>query len=264
MTTSLPSPGSHLPPPSIPPPPPQGASTGPPVAGPVPKPRRRRWWIIAGIVLASVIGVGIAGVVVNGAMHTIDTYTADLTKGAGKFRTIDNASIATFYRADGYQMVAKSPGFVFAGVTTDFSHTVIAAKVTVRAVAAPPGAAFGPFVLASQTGGGYWLSVDSSGTATLNEINAKGNVFALTSAKAPALSTGTTRTLMLTCVINGTVHLAGYVDGTQVISGPPATKIASVTATGMMGHAKTSAPAEWAATRFARLGPDDMPANTPG
>lgn len=86
---------------------------------------------------------------------------------------------------------------------------------------------------------------------------------ALTSVKAPPLSTGTTHTLMLTCVINGTVHLAGYVDGTQVISGP-AIKISSVTETGMLGQAETSAPAEWAATRFARLGPDDMPANTPG
>lgn len=264
MTTSLPPQAPHLPPPSGPPSSPQGASTGPPAAGPVPKPRRRRWWIIAGIVLASVIGAGIAGVVLNATMHTIDTYTADLTKGSGDFRTIDNASSATFYRADGYHMVAKTPGFVFAGETTDFSHTVIAAKVTVRAVTAPPGAAFGPFVLASQTGGGYWLSVDSAGTATLNQIDAKGNVLALTSAKAPPLSTGTTHTLMLTCVINGTVHLAGYVDGTQVISGAPATKISSVTATGMLGQAKTSAPAEWAATRFARLGPDNMPANTPG
>jgi hypothetical protein len=229
----------------------------------VPRPRRRRWWIIVGIVIATVLGVGIAGVVLNGAMHTIDTYTADLTKGSGDFRTTANASVATFYRPDGYHMVAKTPGFVFAGVTTDFSHTAIAAKVTVRAVTAPPGAAFGPFVLASQTGGGYWLSIDSGGTATLNEIDAKGNVWPVTSAKAPPLSTGTTRTLMLTCVIDGTARLAGYVDGTRVISGAPATKISSSTATGMMGQAKTSAPAEWAATRFARLGPDDMPAGTP-
>lgn len=69
---------------------------------------------------------------------------------------------------------------------------------------------------------------------------------------------------MLTCVINGTVRLAGYVDGTLVISGPTALKIAHVTTTGMMGQATTNAPAEWAATRFARLGPDDMPASTPG
>jgi hypothetical protein len=211
-----------------------------------------------------VIGIGIAGVIMNAAMHTIDTYTANLTKGSGDFRTTANASTATFYRADGYHMVAKSPGFVFAGETTDFSHTVIAAKVTVRAVTAPPGAAFGPFVLASKTGGGYWLSVDSAGTATLNEIDAKGYVQALISAKAPPLSTGTTHTLMLTCVINGTVHLAGYVDGTQVISGHPAAKISGVTATGMMGQAKTSTPAEWAATQFARLGPDNIPADTPG
>jgi hypothetical protein len=230
----------------------------------VPKPRRRRWWIIAGIVIATVIGAGIAGVVLNGAMHTIDTYTADLTKGSGDFRTANNAGTATFYRADGYHMVAKTPGFVFAGETTDFSHTATAAKVTVRAVTAPPGAAFGPFVLASQTGGGYWLSVDGAGTTTLNEIDAKGNVWALTSAKAPPLSAGTTHTLMLTCVINGTVRLAGYVDGTQVISGLPTTKISSSTATGMMGQAKTGDPAEWAATRFTRLGPDDMPAGIPG
>lgn len=262
MTTSLPPSESHLPSPSIPPPP-QGASAGRPGPGTMPKPRRRRWWIIAGVVIAGVLGVGIAGVVLNGAMHTIDTYTADLTKGSGDFRAIANASSATFYRADGYHMVAKTPGFVFAGATTDFSHTAIAAKVIVRAVTAPPGAAFGPFVLASQTGGGYWLSVDSTGTARLNEIDAKGNVWTVTSAKAPPLSTGTTHTLMLTCVINGTVHLAGYVDGRPVISGVPAIKISSSTAAGMMGQAKTSAPAQWVATRFARLGPDDMPANTP-
>lgn len=230
----------------------------PSVVGPVPKPRRRRWWIIAAILTACVVG---AGVGLNAAMHTIDTYTADLTKGSGDFRTGNNASIALFYRADGYHMVAKSPGFVMAGVTAVGSHTVVAAKVTVRAMTAPPGAAFGPLVLANSNGAGYWLSVDSAGTATLAEIDARGDVWAITSAKAPPLGTGTTRTLMLTCVINpgGTVRLAGYVNGTRVISGAPTVKISSVAATGMAGHAKTSVPAEWVVTRFTRLGPDDMP-----
>ena len=238
---------------------------GTPVVGPAPKPRRRRWWIIVGIVTACVVGVGVLGVGLNAAMHTLDTYTADLTKGSGDFPTTDNADRALFYRTDGYHMVAKSPGFVMSGVTADASHMAVAAQVTVQARMAPPGAAFGPFVLANAKGAGYWLSVDSAGTATLNEIDARGDVWAVASAKAPPLGTGTTRTLMLTCSIDldGTARLGGYVDGTRVVSGAPTVKISSVTVTGMAGHAKTDVPAEWVVTRFARLGPDDMPKDAP-
>ncbi|MGE5287599.1 MAG: hypothetical protein ACM3ML_10425 [Micromonosporaceae bacterium] len=245
---------------------------GTPVAGPAPRPRRRRWWIIVGIVTACVVGVGVLGVGLDAAMHTLDTYTADLTKGSGDFPTTDNPGLwATMYRADGYYMVAQSPGFVMSGVTADASHTVVAAKVTVQARMAPLDAAFGPFVLADAKGAGYWpgagywLSVDSTGTATLNEIDAKGDVGVVASALAPPLDTGTTRTLMLTCSIDpdGTTRLGGYVDGTRVISGAPTVKISSVTVTGMAGHAKTDVPAAWVATRFARLGPDDMPKDAP-
>jgi len=161
--------------------------------------------------------------------------------------------------------MAKTPGFVMAGVTTDASHTALAVKVTVRAVTAPPEAAFGPLVVANTKGAGYWLSVDSAGTATLNEIDAEGDARVINSARAPPLGTGTTRTLMLTCSLDldGTAQLGGYVDGTRVITGTPTVKISSVTATGIAGHAKTDVPAEWAATRFDRLGSGDMPYNAP-
>ncbi len=235
--------------------------------GPVPEPRRRRWWIIVGIIAACMVGVGIAGIGLNWALDKTDTYTADLTKGSGDFKTMENADTATFYRSDGYHLVDKTPGFVTRGVTTDFSHTALAAKVTVRAVTAPPGAAFGPWVIASQTNRvGYWLSVDSAGIATLNEWDANGDVRVVASAKAPPLGTGTTRTLMLTCMIDldRSVHLGGYVDGTRVISGAPTVKISSVTVTGMAGYAEASVPAEWAATQFTRVSSHDLPKDVNG
>lgn len=255
MTTSLPPPVSHPPAPS------------PTVTGPAPRPRRRRWWIITGIIAACLLGVGIAGIGLNWAMDVVDTYSADLTTGSGAFRTFDNADAATFYRADGYHLVDKTPGFVTGGVTTDFTHTALAAKVTVRAVTAPPGTAFGPWVIASQTNRvGYWLSVDSAGTATLNEWDAGGDVRVVASAKAPPLGAGTTRTLMLTCVIDldRSVHLGGYVDGTRVVSGAPTVKISGVTVTGMAGYAEASVPAEWVATQFTRVSSHDLPKDVNG
>jgi hypothetical protein len=266
MTTSLPPPASHQPPgPTGPPSTPQGASGQPEPRPAATKPRWRRWWIIVGIAAACVVGAGVLGVGLNAAMDIMDTYSADLTQGSGDFRTIDNADLATVYRADGYHMVAKTPGYVMAGVTTDASHTALAVKVTVQTVTAPAGAEFGPFVLANTKGAGYWLSVDSAGTATLNEIDAKGDVRVVNSAKAPPLGTGTTRTLMLTCSLglDGTARLGGYVDGTRVITGAPTVKISSVTATGMAGYAKTDVPAEWVATRFDRLGSGDLPNDAP-
>jgi hypothetical protein len=254
MTTSLPPPASH---PSAPP---------PSVTGPAPKPRRRRWWINVGILAACMVGVGIAGIGLNWALDSADTYTADLTEGLGDFKTIENANNATFYRADGYHLVAKSPGPVIGGVTGDASHMALAAKVTVRAVTAPPEAAFGPFVMAKLEGAGYWLSVDSAGTATLAGFDTQGNDWVVASAKAPPLGTGTTRTLMLTCSIDldGTALLGGYVDGTRVISGAPLVKISGVTVTGMMGYAVNgSVPAEWVATQFTRVGSHDLPKDAP-
>ena len=118
MTTSLPPPAAAHPP-----------APPPSVTGPAPRPHRRRWWIIAGIITACLLGVGIVGIGLNWAMDVADTYSADLTKGPGAFQTFDNADAATFYRADGYHLVAKSPGFVTGGVTTDFTHTALAAKV---------------------------------------------------------------------------------------------------------------------------------------
>jgi hypothetical protein len=238
----------------------EGAS----LVGPAARPRRRRRWIIAGIVAACLAGAGIIGIGVSG-QYSIDTYTADLTQGSGDFRIFDNASWATFYRADGYHVVAKTPGFVMPVLAATGSHTALSVKVTVRAVTAPPGAAFGPLALAKPGGAGYWLSIDPAGTATLAEIDTNGHVWAIADAKAPPLGTGTTRTLMLTCVIgiDGSVHLGGYVDGKLVISGAPTVKISSVAATGMAGHAKATVPAEWVATWFGRLGSDDMPGNAP-
>lgn len=197
----------------------------------------------------------------NWTMHRMDTYTPSLTQGSGDFPTRNDAAAAMFYRADGYHMVDKTPGFAMAGVTAGSSHTVIAAQVTVRAKTVPAKAAFGPFVMSKSGGAGYWLSVDRTGTATLDEIDANGDVWVITSAKAPPLGGGMTRTLMLTCTINldRSVRLGGYVDGKRVISGTPAIRISSVTATGMLGHIRDSAPAEWVATKFARLGPDDTP-----
>jgi Domain of unknown function (DUF4352) len=261
MTTSLPPPGSHRPP-SIPPPPPQGASAGPPISGPVAKPRRRRWWIITGIVIASVVGVlGIAGVMLYLAVPATGTYTADLTKGSGDFGTTHEADRALFYAANGYHVVNKGVIWTMTGVSTNPSRTVAAAQVTVRAVTAPPRAAFGPFV-ESDTPGSYWLGVDSTGNVTLNEMAVNNEVIA--SGKGPPLTPGTTHTLMLTCVItDGTVRLGGYVDGKLVISGTPLMDIGRVGATGMVGYTPVGS-AEWVATRFARLGPGDMPANTPG
>ena len=252
---------------SIPPSPPQGASTGPSAAGPGPKPRRRRWWIIVGIFIASVVGVGIAGVVVDEATHASDPYTADLTRGSGKFVTTDEVGRTLFYDADGYHVVNKGAAITMTGVKAYDPPTVVAAEVTARAVTAPPGAtAFGPFVESDRTHGplgAYWLGVDSAGTVTLNEIFGANEVIA--SGKGPPLSPGTTHTLMLTCAItDGTVRLAGYVDGKRVISGTPTIKIPHVAVTGMVGYTPLNSSAEWVATRFARLGPDDMPANTPG
>ena len=256
---------SSLPPAAHPPAPPPSA------VGPVPKPRRRRLWINVGILAACMVGVGIAGVGLNLALDKSDTYTADLTKGSGDFKTGEYANIATFYRADGYHIVAKTPRLGTTGIITQVSHMALAAKVTVRPVTAPPEAAFGPFVMASPTNyAGYWLSVDSAGTTTLNQFDARGDVSVVASAKAPPLGTGTTRTLMLTCSIDldGTARLGGYVDGTRVISGAPTVKISSVTVTGMAGHAETDVPgqdvpAEWVATQFALVGSHDLPKDAP-
>ena len=223
------------------------------------KPRRLRWWVVAGIVVACMLGLGVVAIGLQQTVHTMDTYTADLTQDTGDFRSVDNAGVTLAYSADGYHLVDKSPGLIASWVKAPSSHTVIAAELTVRGVTVPAGAGFGPGVL-NADGTGYGLTVDNAGTATLVEIDSTGLARDITSAKAPALSAGTTHKLMLTCAIDGRVRLAGYVDGAPVVNGIWQSAIASVSYTGMAGVA-TNVPAEWVGTHFARLGPDDMPPN---
>ncbi len=247
---------------SYPPPPPP---LPPPPAGdglPTKPARRRRWvWVAVAAVVAVLGTVLLAAVVADRALRRLDTYRADLTHGSGDFEATENGDIALSYEHDGYHATLRTPGWLVSGVEAPSSHTTLSAEVTVGAVTVPRGAQFGVFVLANRGGAGYAVTLAESGTVSLYSISADGTVTTLLAADGPALGAGATHAVMITCVIDGsTTRLSGYVDGVRELGTSTASVISSSSATGMIGYSPT-APAEWVATKFARLGPDDLPAD---
>ncbi len=193
-------------------------------------------------------------------------YRADLTTGSGDFSASDDAGMASFYAPDGYHLVDKAPGWALAGVAVPRAQRALAVELTVRAVAVPGDAAFGPFVWNLASGGGYGFTVDRGGAAKLVEVTSEGEVTSVSTAAAPALRGGSRHVLTLTCIVaapGGRSVLAGYVDGTRVVSGRPGVNIAEVSVTGMGGYVGADGPAEWVVSRFVRLGPDAMPRDAP-
>ena len=151
-------------------------------------------------------------------------------------------------------------GTAAAGILSPTVHTVLAVKVDVVPEAVPVAAEFGVQCWQSETRG-YGLLVSSDGAARLVAGSVPtADVTTLSSATVAPLRKGVPRTLTLACdVIGGTAILAGYVDGTRVLTARPANSLTEITAGGMVVWAGGSAPASWTVTRFERMGVHRMP-----
>ncbi len=223
--------------------------------------------------VVALLGVGVliaidALFAVRDAFEDLVTYRADLTTGSGEFSASDDADVSRFYATDGYHLVTRSPGWALAGVFAPRVRGALGVEVEVRALTAPVGAAFGPFVWDVDTGSGYGFLVDGTGNAAIVEFTPDGDVAVVAAAAAPTLNAGAHHVLTVTCVIaapsGGRTVVTGYVDGAQVASGTPDVRIGEVSVTGMTGYVEERGPAEWVVSRFARLGPGDLPPDAPG
>lgn len=220
--------------------------------------------MIVGIVIACLAGLGAVTVAVQSALQRWDTYSVDLAAGEGDFDIAANGRVTLAYEQDGYHATLLTSGWVVTGVVAPTAHSTLSAEVTVTALTAPAGAEFGTFVLEDQYGAGYAAAVDTAGTATLYRLEQDGSASVLATGTAPPLSAGTTRSVMLTCVIDGgTTHLGGYVDGRLAVSVDDESAIPDSTTTGLIGYSDT-VPAEWVATHYARRSGGDLPADAPG
>jgi len=225
--------------------------------------RRRRWpWVVGSLV--AVTALALAAIVVVGVdreLDDLDVYTTDLTTSASGFPTSSSEQSVRSWSSAGYGMEVLVPSAVSAaGLRSPTSHTVLALKVDVVPQDVPVAAEFGVQCWQSETRG-YGLLVSSDGAARLVAGSVlTGDVTTLSSATVTPLRTGVPRTLILACdVIGADAILAGYVDGTRVLTARWPNRLTEITAGGMVVWAGGAAPASWTVTRFERMGVHNMP-----
>jgi len=225
--------------------------------------RRRRWpWIVGSLVAVMALALGAVAVVsVDRELDDLDVYTTDLTTTASGFPTSSSAESVRSWSSAGYHMAVLAPNAVVAaGLRSPTSHTVLAFQVDVVPQDLPVAAEFGVQCWQSETRG-YGLLVSTDGAARLVAGSVPtGDVTTLSSATVAPLRSGVPRTLTLACdVIGDTAILAGYVDGTRVLTARPANSLSEITAGGMVVWAGGGAPASWTVTGFERMGVHNMP-----
>ncbi len=239
------------------------------VEEPVAPRRRPRWpWVVGGLVGVLVIALGAAALVsVNRELDDLDVYVADLTTTThAGLPTSTSARSVREYTADGYREAVLVPNTVeAAGIVSPTAHTVLAIKVDVVPTEVPVAAEFGVQCWQSETRG-YGLLVSSDGAARLVSGSVpNGDVTTLDTATVDPLRPGVPRTLTLACdVVGDRGILAGYVDGTRVLTARPGNALIEINAGGVVVWTGGAAPASWTVTRYERMGVHNMPAGWRG
>jgi hypothetical protein len=230
--------------------------------------RRRRWpWIVGALVAVSAMAVGTLAVVgMNRELDELDVYTQDLVTTQAGFPASASEQEIRSWTGEGYRMQVLSPDAVTAaGLLSPTVHTVLAIQLDVVPQEVPSGAEFGVQCWQSETRG-YGLLVSSDGAARLVAGSVpSGDVTTLSSTTVPPLRSDVPRTLTLACDVTGSeAVLAGYVDGTRVLTARTPNNLSEITAGGPVVQTAGEAPASWTVTRFERMGVHNMPAGWNG
>lgn len=218
--------------------------------------QRRAWvWITVGIGTALLVVLFLIGL--NALLDKADFYHADLTKGSGDFRTVDQPTFSTRYEPDGYHVVVHEPQvWVPASLEAPTAHSALTVEVLATPLRSPEGAGLGPWCWQdSQHGFGLLRQAD---TLSLDQ-DVNGRVTVLAQASAAPWSTGRAAHLLVSCTLpglgSGEPRLVAYVDGRKVLTATATVAVTALQYTGFVARTAQPAPAEWVVSQFWRRGP---------
>jgi hypothetical protein len=221
---------------------------------------------VLGVVLVALVGAGIVIFGIGAAVKDLDTYDADLTTGSGDFPTNSSEAWVSAYTPDGFRIATLEPDQLpYSAVeVAGGSHTVLAVTIDMENVRVAASSEFGPVCWGGTNTpsslrdlSGFRVSLTSDGSVALVRLT-RGARTTIDIGSAAPFGPGTRATLQIVCsTADGSATVAGYVNGTRVVSAQGPAPVDSFTYTGFMGFAPD--PSEWLVTSFARRGPDDLP-----